>query len=149
MNWKKIIIHCSATTNGKVFSASDIDKWHKGRGWKGIGYNYVIKTDGIVEFGRALNLPGAHTRGYNTVAIGICLIGTDKFSEEQFIELRKLILHLMAVFNIPLDEIHGHREYAKKSCPGFDAYYLRRYIDTDDIDFLKDYLLGEKGAKAP
>ena len=36
---KKIIIHCSDSEFG---DAALIDKWHKERGWTGIGYHYVI-----------------------------------------------------------------------------------------------------------
>ena len=42
----KIIIHCSATPRGVDYSAADIDKWHRQRGFRGIGYHYVIKLDG-------------------------------------------------------------------------------------------------------
>lgn len=31
-----IIIHCSATIDGKNFSARDIDVWHKSRGFRKI-----------------------------------------------------------------------------------------------------------------
>ena len=48
----KIIIHCSATPRGVDYSAADIDKWHKQRGFRGIGYHYVIKLDGTIEKGR-------------------------------------------------------------------------------------------------
>ena len=71
----EIIVHCSATPEGKDFHASDIDRWHKAQGWKCIGYNYVIDLDGTVEPGRPLNEIGAHTVGHNSNSIGICYIG--------------------------------------------------------------------------
>lgn len=46
-----IIIHCADTPNGKEFHAADIDRWHKERGWQGIGYHWVITIDGTVEAG--------------------------------------------------------------------------------------------------
>ncbi len=60
----KIIIHCTATPEGRDIDAETIDKWHINRGWSGIGYHYVVKLDGTIEEGRSVNKTGAHTRGY-------------------------------------------------------------------------------------
>lgn len=77
-----IVIHCSATREGQDVRASDIDKWHKEKGWKMIGYNYVIDLDGTIEVGRPLTMAGAHCntpglsgKAYNYHSIGICYIG--------------------------------------------------------------------------
>ena len=48
----EIIIHCTATVEGKDYHVADVDKWHKARGWKGIGYHYLITLDGTIEKGR-------------------------------------------------------------------------------------------------
>ena len=45
----KIIIHCSSTPKGVDYSTADIDKWHRQRGFRGIGYHYVIRLDGKIE----------------------------------------------------------------------------------------------------
>lgn len=38
----KIVVHCSATPEGKDFTVDNIRDWHiNGRGWKDIGYHYV------------------------------------------------------------------------------------------------------------
>ena len=71
----EIILHCSATAEGKDYTVADIDKWHKQRGFKCIGYHYVIYRDGSVHQGRPLNEIGAHTTGHNANSIGICYIG--------------------------------------------------------------------------
>ena len=71
----KIIIHCSATQEGKEISAATIDEWHKARGWRGIGYHYVIGLDGMIEYGRPITETGAHVKGHNKGSIGICYIG--------------------------------------------------------------------------
>ena len=77
-----IVIHCSATREGQEFTAEDIERWHKERGFKTIGYNYIIDLDGTIEVGRPCNTSGAHcnTKGvsgksYNYHSIGICYIG--------------------------------------------------------------------------
>ena len=70
-----IIIHCSATKAGQDFHASDIDRWHKERGFDCIGYHRVIDLDGTIEKGRNISKPGAHCKGHNADSIGICYIG--------------------------------------------------------------------------
>ncbi len=71
----KIIVHCSATQEGKHISAATIDKWHKKRGWRGIGYHYVVGLNGNIEYGRNIYESGAHVKGHNKGSIGICYIG--------------------------------------------------------------------------
>ena len=73
---KEIIIHCSATREGDdSVNAEVIDRWHKERGWQGIGYHYVVLMDGTIETGRMVDQCGAHTRGHNCESIGVCYIG--------------------------------------------------------------------------
>lgn len=122
----KIIIHCSATPEGKDFTVADIDKWHKARGWQGIGYHYVIYRDGSVHAGRAEDKVGAHTSGYNANSIGVCYIGgyakdgktpKDTRTNEQKVALRELVAELKAKY--PSATIHGHYEFSPKACPSF------------------------------
>lgn len=70
-----IIIHCSATRAGQDFTAADIDRWHRQRGFRSIGYHFVVRLDGTVEPGRDVALDGAHCTGWNHRSIGICYIG--------------------------------------------------------------------------
>lgn len=123
----KIIIHCSATPEGRFHNAEDIDRWHKERGWRGIGYHYVILLDGTVEKGREEEEIGAHTVRHNHDSIGICYIGgldkegnpKDTRTEDQKIEMYKLLVEIKK--HHPGATIHGHREFANKACPCFDA----------------------------
>ena len=131
----KLIVHCSATPEGKNITVEDIDKWHKQRGWKCIGYHYVIYLDGSVHKGRDENEIGAHCAGQNANSIGICYIGgvckdgktpKDTRTDAQksaLIELLKLLKE-----KYPKATIHGHREFAAKECPCFDARYEYRNI---------------------
>ena len=59
-----IIIHCLATKVGQDFTAADIDRWHRERGFNGIGYHYVVCLDGRLERGRDISLAGAHCKGW-------------------------------------------------------------------------------------
>lgn len=159
-----IIIHCAATPNGKAFNSVDIDSMHKQRGFnrdsqwvrvftpalKHIGYHYVIGIDGMIYTGRHLEEVGAHVQGANSNSVGICIIGTDKFTLEQFNSLRKLMSTLaleitrrnttdvngtLAAFKDFGISVKGHRDYSPdkngngiiernewlKICPGFSV----------------------------
>ena len=77
-----IVIHCSATPEGKPVTLEDIDRMHRAKGWKMVGYNYVIELDGKIRTGRPLTMTGAHAnteglsgKSYNLHSIGICYIG--------------------------------------------------------------------------
>ena len=123
----EIIIHCTATIEGKNFKAKDIDKWHKQRGWKGIGYHYVVDLDGTIEKGRPESEIGAHTVGHNRYSIGVVYVGgldkngkpKDTRTEEQKEALLEILRQLL--FRYTKATIHGHNEFAKKACPCFDV----------------------------
>ena len=71
-----IVVHCSATPEGKHFSTETIRNWHvNGNGWSDIGYHWVVELDGKVRAGRPEQRVGAHVKGYNRSSIGICYVG--------------------------------------------------------------------------
>jgi N-acetylmuramoyl-L-alanine amidase len=124
----KIIVHCSATAEGHPYTVSDIDAWHRKRGFRCIGYHHVIYLDGTVHAGRPEAEIGAHCLGQNANSIGICYIGgcaadgktaKDTRTPAQKTALTKLLTELRARY--PQATIHGHRDYAAKACPSFDA----------------------------
>lgn len=125
---EKIIIHCSATPEGREVTVADIDRWHRQRGFNGIGYHYVIYSDGTVHQGRPLEMAGAHCLGQNARSIGVCYVGgltadssaaADTRTPAQKESLRKLVEELKTRFKGVT--IHGHREFAAKACPCFDV----------------------------
>ena len=123
----KIIIHCSATKEGVDFHVKDIDRWHKQKGYKCVGYHYVITLDGAIEKGRNEDEIGAHCKGYNANSIGICYIGgldkegnaKDTRTVQQRAALFLLLNQLKAKY--PNATIHGHNEFANKACPSFNV----------------------------
>lgn len=123
----EIILHCSATRAGQNFKAQDIDRWHRARGFQGIGYHFVIDLDGTVERGRALEKAGAHCLNHNAHSIGICYIGgldaagkpADTRTEAQRAALRWLVRDLLKQHKDA--SVHGHNEFAAKACPCFDV----------------------------
>lgn len=129
----EIIVHCTATPEGKDYTVEDITRWHKDRGFKTIGYHYVVYRDGSVHEGRPLSEVGAHCIGHNAHSIGVCYIGgltadgrkaKDTRTLEQKEALVLLLVRLKKKF--PLAKIHGHRDFAAKECPSFDA--TREYV---------------------
>ncbi len=130
----KLIVHCSATPEGRHTTVQEIDQWHRARGWKGIGYHYVIYLDGSIHEGRAEHRVGAHCAGQNAHSIGICYIGgvakdgrpKDTRTDAQKQALVTLLKELKAKY--PNATIHGHREFAAKACPSFDAKHEYRNI---------------------
>lgn len=123
-----IIIHCSATPEGKDYSVQDIDRWHRKRGWQGCGYHIVVYQDGSIHKGRPEEQVGAHCLNHNKHSIGICYIGgttadnkkaKDTRTEAQKRSLRALLVELKQSY--PRALIMGHNVFANKACPCFDA----------------------------
>ena len=124
----EIIVHCSATAEGKDYTVADITRWHKQRGFSTIGYHYVVYRNGSVHQGRDVNVSGAHCTGHNTNSIGVCYIGgcaadartpKDTRTNVQRASLEILLRKLRTLY--PSAKIHGHRDFANKACPSFDA----------------------------
>lgn len=125
---KKLIVHCSATPEGRDVKVSDIKRWHvEDNGWSDIGYHWVIELDGSIRKGRPESSSGAHAKGHNKESIGICYIGgcdsdmkpKDTRTDAQKETLRCLLIDLLGRY--PEAEIIGHRDVSSKSCPSFDA----------------------------
>lgn len=125
----KIILHCSATPEGRPHDVEDIRRWHKRRGFNDIGYHFLIHLDGKIETGRSIKKPGAHCRNHNQDSIGICYVGgmdkdmkhaKDTRTKEQKDALVKLMTELIYKYNTEMT-IHGHNEFANKACPSFNV----------------------------
>ena len=124
---KEIIVHSTATPEGRETSVEDIRSWHKQRGWSDIGYHYVIQIDGTINAGRPIHISGAHCEGKNKYSIGVTYVGgcdsdmkpKDTRTDAQIDSLEYLIGYLCASY--PGAEVYGHRDFSTKACPCFDA----------------------------
>lgn len=140
-NIRRIAIHCTATREGQDVDAATIKRWHLKQGWKDIGYHFVIGLDGMIERGRAEEIPGSHVAGFNTGSIGVVYVGgldaqgkaKDTRTTEQRVAMASLIRELLAKY--PGARVLGHRDHSPdldgdgvierhewlKECPCFDV----------------------------
>lgn len=159
-----IVIHCSASPDGASLFAGEagkpgfktpaqtIDAWHAARGFRrtlewrkrqnpelgSIGYHWLIYTNGAIASGRAIDEVGAHVVGSNLRSIGICMLGTGRFTLGQWQSLKALIESLELKY--PGARLCGHRDLSPdldgdkivepwewlKTCPGFDVEAWKR-----------------------
>lgn len=139
----KIILHCTATPEGRDVTVEQLRSMHTapvskgGRGWSDIGYHYVVYRDGSVHAGRDVNIVGAHCQGQNTCSIGVVYVGgcdremkaKDTRTEEQKQGMRRLVKRLLMLYGLGTGNVKGHYEYANKACPCFDMDEERREIE--------------------
>ncbi len=137
---KYLVIHCTATPEGREVSAADIRRWHTspapaGRGWKQVGYTDLFHLDGRVERLVANNEdanvdPWEITNGaagYNSISRHIVYAGgcdagmkpKDTRTAGQKEALRKYVLDFHT--RHPSVKIVGHNQLAAKACPSFDV----------------------------
>ena len=131
-----LVIHCSWTKATQMIGVAEIRRWHKEQnGWKDIGYNEVIRRNGMLEMGRDIDGDGdyeeeigAHAYGFNRNSIGICLIGgrgadgrdETNFTDAQYKMLKQRIEYYM--FKYPGLRVVGHNELTShKTCPTFNV----------------------------
>jgi len=123
-----IVWHCSATKPSQDIGVTEIDLWHKRRGWDGVGYHLIIRRDGRLEPGRHLGVPGAHVKGFNQRSVGICMVGgispqggsENNFTSEQW-NTASIVQHFLETL-YPDAETVGHKDLNDgKDCPCFDA----------------------------
>ena len=141
-NITEIIVHCEATPEGEEFPRSTLEACHKERKFtpytingktEHIGYHYVVHLDGTVEACRPESVKGCHCSGHNSKSIGVSYVGgcpprsvkdwshkaKDTRTPAQKQSLIKLLKELKSRY--PGAKIYGHRDFANKPCPSFDA----------------------------
>ena len=146
---KYLVLHCTATPEGREVNSDEIRHWHTdpvkkgGRGWKQVGYTDMIHLDGRVER-LVRNNEDAEVdpwevtngaKGYNTVSRHVVYVGgvskdgktaKDTRTEAQLKAMTAYVRDFHERF--PQIRIVGHGELpgVKKACPSFDvAAWLR------------------------
>lgn len=130
---KYIVVHCSDTFDYMDIGLEEIRQWHvKDNGWSDIGYHYIIRRNGEIEFGRPESQIGAHSKARNRDSIAICLIGGKpefNFTDIQMERLRELVEEIQLDFNNSLI-VSGHNEFDNKRCPTFRVH---EWYENDEI----------------
>ncbi len=110
-----------------LVTVESIRRYHMAqRGWRDIGYNVILGPGGDLFIGRTLRSGGgAHTKeqGMNSCSVGLSMIAD--FDSEDWREQTPVIEAAVRVagaycrrFDIPMDRLFYHRDFAPKSCPG-------------------------------
>ncbi len=99
-----IVIHCSKTSQTEDIGINELKAKFIDEGWSDIGYHYVIRRDGTLEEGREVESVGGHLFGWDSVCLGICLVGgigsnnnnteTTNYTEAQTRSLIELLVKL-------------------------------------------------------
>lgn len=127
---KYLVVHCSATRCNRDYTAEQLLRDHKARGFRTVGYHFYIRRSGVITQHRRLLEVGAHCRPWNRCSIGICYEGgldaeghpADTRTQEQYEQLLLLLMKLNKLF--PEARIRGHRDMPgsiPKACPCFDC----------------------------
>ncbi len=138
-NINKIIIHITACDTCTI---ADIRAMHKARGFRDIGYHYIVDKSGVVHNGRPVDQLGAHTQGQNINSIGIAYIsrGDDKkpnapygtyMTPQQKTSLEGLTAQLLERYNLTIKDVYGHNDFTKlKACPCFKVRQSQSFLDA-------------------
>ena len=138
-----LIIHCTATPEGRAVSSDDIRLWHTGsksqghRGWNQVGYSDIVHLDGLIEnlveydcdnwvqSNEITNGAGA----YNSVSRHIVYVGgmnkeytaaKNTLTDSQFRSLHNYIKDFIEKH--PDIIVIGHNQVHAKACPSFNVY---------------------------
>jgi len=132
---RTLVVHCTATPanwrpgDTPQQRVAAIRRIHMvDRGWKDVGYHWLIDRDGTVVPGRPETQIGSHVAGHNTGSLGISLFGgiaskprdpfLRNYTREQEAALAELIRDLQGRTDV--SQILGHNQLdSGKACPGF------------------------------
>lgn len=121
-----MVFHHSASSPDTPFD--EIRSTHLSKGWKDVGYHFVITGDGIIHPGRRIETIGAHAQGANEDSIGVCLTGDNtRHPSEGFgwrpaqIAAAQRILDAIRLL-WPQVTFVGHRDTKATLCPGLDIH---------------------------
>lgn len=132
----EIIVHCTCTFSDQKVTIEILRQWHKKRGFKDVGYHYLIDIEGNILTGRPVEQVGAHCTDHNAHSIGVAYAGglgddakpANTLSEKQKAALVQLLRELKERY--PDASIHGHSEFANKACPCFD---VQQFVEEEGL----------------
>ncbi|MCF6236919.1 MAG: peptidoglycan recognition protein family protein [Gammaproteobacteria bacterium] len=121
---KKLVVHHSASAK-ETTKKSDIDTWHKQRGFSQIGYHKVVESNGKIVSGRSEKHQGAHAKGTNHNSLGVCIVGNFEHETPSAVQIKsvvKVLVEWCEKYKLTSRNIYGHTSVpgatTKTSCPG-------------------------------
>lgn len=137
-----VVVHCTATPEGREVSLAQLIAMHQARGFKTCGYHKVVHLDGSVSIGRKDEEVGAHVAGHNATTLAISYVGgvtatgkaKDTRTPAQKATMKREIAAWLAKYPT-ITKVVGHRDLSPdlnkdgritpdewmKQCPCFDA----------------------------
>lgn len=154
--WEGVVLHHTSNPDYEAWKKKPdekywweaIDKFHREkRGWKMIGYHWLIFPSGLIAMGRPMNMIGAHTKGQNSKMVGVCLLGNfnkDEVTNDQYISCWFVLTALLVHLGLSERNLWFHRDFNATDCPGskWDREQLRRKIAAH-INEMKKWLGSE------
>lgn len=125
----RVFLHCTASDanlRGRKLLA-EVNRWHRERGFTGIGYHFLIDDAGEVLTGRDLERTPAAQYGHNKDTIAICTHGLKTFPDVALQATKALCAEINAAYKGRVT-FHGHCEVAAKTCP---VYPYRELLGLD------------------
>lgn len=137
---KFLIIHCSATIEGKHYSPETIQGWHRdeppqGRGWSRVGYSDLILLDGtrhkFVEHNNDEFIDNEEitfgAKGVNSISRHLCYIGgVDEDIKPKDTRTDRQTCTMISIIDEVLNYapdilVAGHNQFSSKACPSFSV----------------------------
>lgn len=154
MKLKYLVIHATATPEGRTVTPDDIKKWHlspppEGRGWKQVGYSDMITIEGelinLVPYNEDDNVDkweitngvaGINVISRHVVYVGGCdqkIKPKDTRTNAQLKTLSEYVWN--TIEKHPKILVAGHNQFANKACPSFGVptWLLEIGVDADNI----------------
>lgn len=152
-----LVIHCTATPEGRNVTSDEIRRWHTapkskgGRGWKQVGYSEMIHLDGTIEELVPYNdnqivdaweitngASGINSKSRHIVYVG----GTDKNgkAKDTRTQAQKDAMEMYVKAHTTLQpqwKIAGHKDFANKACPSFNVQEWCRSIRVQEKNIYK------------
>jgi len=137
-----LVIHCTATPEGRNISSDTIRRWHtapkpEGRGWRQVGYSDMIHLDGSLENLTPFNQDGIVAR--HVVYVGGVnednTYAKDTRTPEQTDTLEVYVKYMIK--RHPDIKVAGHNQFAAKACPSFDTVEWCKSIGVEDKNINK------------
>jgi Ca2+-binding RTX toxin-like protein len=130
---ERITIHHAGTATGTV-GAAQFRGWqayHFSLGWPDVAYHFIVGRDGVVYEARRWTAAGDTATTYDPDG-HLLLVVEGNFEEDlptagQLESLAIMVAWGAEQFDVPVDEITGHRDHAVTTCPG--GYLYAHIVD--------------------